>query len=69
LSSGSSRRLQLSHDKFERALRRGVRFGRAKKVSAYQRREAIDRIAAAEAVADVARTFGIDRATVYRLKP
>jgi DNA-binding CsgD family transcriptional regulator len=32
-------------------------------------REALDRIAAGEAVAEVARTFGIDRATVYRLKP
>jgi DNA invertase Pin-like site-specific DNA recombinase len=30
---------------------------------------ALDRIAAGEAVAEVARTFGIDRATVYRLKP
>jgi DNA invertase Pin-like site-specific DNA recombinase len=29
----------------------------------------MDRIAAGEAVAEVARTFGIDRATVYRLKP
>jgi DNA invertase Pin-like site-specific DNA recombinase len=46
-----------------------VRFGRPKKPSAHQRREAIDRIAAGEAAAEVARTFGIDRATVYRLKP
>jgi transposase-like protein len=29
----------------------------------------MDRIAAGDAVAEVARTFGIDRATVYRLKP
>jgi transposase-like protein len=29
----------------------------------------MDRIAAGEAVAEVARTFGVDRATVYRLKP
>jgi DNA invertase Pin-like site-specific DNA recombinase len=46
-----------------------VRFGRPKKLSAHQRRKAIDRIAAGEAVAEVARTFGIDRATAYRLKP
>jgi transposase-like protein len=39
------------------------------KLSAHQRREAMDRIAAGEAVAEVARTFGIDRATVYRLRP
>jgi DNA invertase Pin-like site-specific DNA recombinase len=52
-----------------RAKARGVRFGRPKKLSTHQRREAMDRIAAGEAVAEVARTFGIDRATVYRLKP
>jgi DNA invertase Pin-like site-specific DNA recombinase len=53
----------------ERAKARGVRFGRTKKLTAHQRREALDRIAAGEAVAEVARTFGVDRATVYRLKP
>jgi DNA invertase Pin-like site-specific DNA recombinase len=53
----------------ERAKARGVRFGRPRKLLAHQRREAMDRIAAGEAVAEVARTFGIDRATVYRLKP
>jgi DNA invertase Pin-like site-specific DNA recombinase len=53
----------------ERAKARGVRFGRPKKLSAHQRREALDRINAGEAVAEVARTFGIDRATVYRLRP
>jgi hypothetical protein len=31
--------------------------------------EAMDRITAGEAVAEVARAFGIDRATVYRLRP
>jgi DNA invertase Pin-like site-specific DNA recombinase len=46
-----------------------LRFGRPKKLSAHQRREAIDRINAGEAVAEVARTFGVDRATVYRLRP
>jgi DNA invertase Pin-like site-specific DNA recombinase len=45
-----------------------VRFGRPKKLAALQRRGALDRIDAGEAVAEVARTFGIDRATVYRLK-
>jgi hypothetical protein len=48
----------------ERAKARGVRFGRPKKVSAHQRREAMDRVEAGEAVVDVARTFGVDRATV-----
>jgi hypothetical protein len=46
-----------------------VRFGRPKKLSAHQRREAIERISAGEAVAEVARTLGVDRATVYRLRP
>jgi putative DNA-invertase from lambdoid prophage Rac len=50
-----------------RAKTRGVRFGRPKKLTAHPRREAMDRIAAGEAVAEVARTFGVDRATVYRL--
>jgi DNA invertase Pin-like site-specific DNA recombinase len=53
----------------ERAKARGVRFVRPKKLSAHQRREAIDQVNAGEAVADVARTFGVDRATVYRLQP
>jgi DNA invertase Pin-like site-specific DNA recombinase len=52
----------------ERAKARGVRFGRPKKLSAHQRREAIDRLNAREAVTEIARTFGIDRATVYRLQ-
>jgi putative DNA-invertase from lambdoid prophage Rac len=51
-----------------RAKTRGVRFGRPKKLTAHPRREAMDRIAAGEAVAEVARTFGVDRATVYRLE-
>jgi DNA invertase Pin-like site-specific DNA recombinase len=53
----------------ERAKARGVRFGRPKKLSAHQRREALARLNAGEAVTEIARTFGIDRATVYRLQP
>jgi DNA invertase Pin-like site-specific DNA recombinase len=45
----------------ERAKSRGVRFGRPKKLSAHQRREAIERVNAGETVADVARTFGTGR--------
>ena len=47
---------------------RGVRFGRPRKLSAHQRREAIKRLDAGDAVVDVARTFGVDRATLYRLR-
>jgi DNA invertase Pin-like site-specific DNA recombinase len=53
----------------ERAKARGVRFGRPRKLSPHQRREAIERINAGEPVADVARTFGINRSTLYRLTP
>jgi Helix-turn-helix domain of resolvase/Resolvase, N terminal domain len=52
----------------ERAKGRGVRFGRPLKLSAHQRREAIERLDAGDAVVDVARTFGVDRATLYRLR-
>ena len=52
----------------ERAKMRGVRFGRPRKLSAHQRREAINRLDAGDAVVDVARTFGVDRATLYRLR-
>jgi DNA invertase Pin-like site-specific DNA recombinase len=47
----------------ERAQARGVRFGRPLKLSPHQRREAIERLDAGDAVVDVARTFG-----VYRLR-
>jgi hypothetical protein len=53
----------------ERAKARGVRFGRPKKLFPHQRREAIERVSAGEAGAEVARTFGVDRVTVYRLRP
>jgi hypothetical protein len=51
----------------ERAKVRGVRFGRPLKLSPHQRREAIERDAG-DAVMDVARSFGVDRATLYRLR-
>ena len=47
---------------------RRVRFGRPLKLSPHQRREAIERLDAGDAVVDVARTFGVDRATLYRLR-
>jgi DNA invertase Pin-like site-specific DNA recombinase len=52
----------------ERAKGRGVRFGRPLKLSPHQRREAIERLDAGDAVVDVARSFGVDRATLYRLR-
>ena len=52
----------------ERAKVNGVRFGRPLKLSHHQRREALERLDAGESVVDIARTFGVDRATLYRLK-
>jgi DNA invertase Pin-like site-specific DNA recombinase len=52
----------------ERAKGRGVRFGRPLKLSPHQRREAIARLDAGDAVMDVARTSGVDRATLYRMR-
>jgi DNA invertase Pin-like site-specific DNA recombinase len=52
----------------ERAKKDGVRFGRPLKLTAHQRREALQRMDAGESVVDLARTFGVDRATLYRLQ-
>jgi DNA invertase Pin-like site-specific DNA recombinase len=52
----------------ERAKAKGVRFGRPAKLSAHQRREALQRMDAGESVVDLARTFGVDRATLYRMQ-
>jgi len=41
---------------------------RPRKLSSHQRREAIERLDAGDAVVDVARTFRVDRATLYRLR-
>jgi DNA invertase Pin-like site-specific DNA recombinase len=51
----------------ERAKARGVRFGRKLKVTAHQRREALARREAGEALTDIARTFGVSHATISRL--
>jgi DNA invertase Pin-like site-specific DNA recombinase len=52
----------------ERAKTAGVRFGRPAKLSAHQRREALQRMDAGESMVDLARTFGVDRATLYRMQ-
>jgi hypothetical protein len=52
----------------ERARSAGVRFGRPNKLSAHQRREALQRMEAGEPVVELARTFGVDRATLYRMQ-
>jgi Resolvase, N terminal domain/HNH endonuclease len=45
----------------------GVKLGRPNMLDHHQRREAIERLSADEAVIDVPRTFGVNRATLYRL--
>jgi DNA invertase Pin-like site-specific DNA recombinase len=50
-----------------RAMAKGVRFGRPPALSAHQRREAIDRLAAGSAQADLARSYGVSQATISRL--
>jgi DNA invertase Pin-like site-specific DNA recombinase len=50
-----------------RAKARGVKFGRPSKLSAHQRQEALQRLAAGETQADVARTYAVDPTTIGRL--
>jgi DNA invertase Pin-like site-specific DNA recombinase len=51
----------------KRAKDRGVRFGRPPKMSLHQRQEALQRLAASETQADVARSYAVDAATISRL--
>jgi DNA invertase Pin-like site-specific DNA recombinase len=53
----------------KRAQERGVKFGRPPRLTAHQRREALQRLAAGESRADVARSFGVDPKTIGRLRP
>jgi len=48
---------------------RGVRFGRPRKLTPHQRQEALQRLAAGETQADVARTYNVDATTIGRLRP
>ena len=51
----------------ERAKARGVRFGRKLKLTPHQRREALARREAGEALTDIARTFGVSHSRISRL--
>jgi DNA invertase Pin-like site-specific DNA recombinase len=51
----------------KRAQARGVRFGRPRKLTAHQRQEAMNRLAAGETMADVARSYAVDPTTIGRL--
>jgi DNA invertase Pin-like site-specific DNA recombinase len=51
----------------KRARQNGIRFGRKPKLTAYQRQEPLERLAAGESQSTIARTFNVDRATISRL--
>ena len=51
----------------KRAQERGVRFGRPRKLTAHQRDEALQRIAAGETQADIARLLNVSPPTISRL--
>jgi DNA invertase Pin-like site-specific DNA recombinase len=52
----------------EAAKRRGVRFGRPRKLNADQVQVASQLLAEGKAVCDIARTFNVHEATIYRLR-
>jgi DNA invertase Pin-like site-specific DNA recombinase len=52
----------------KRAKERGVRFGRPRKLTPHQRREALQRLTAGETQADIARTYNVDATTIGRLQ-
>jgi DNA invertase Pin-like site-specific DNA recombinase len=51
-----------------RAKARGVQFGRPPVLTAHQRQQALQRLAAGETQADVARTYNVSQATISRLE-
>jgi DNA invertase Pin-like site-specific DNA recombinase len=51
----------------KRAKDKGVTFGRPPVLTVHQRREALERLAAGEAQADVARSYAVSQATISRL--
>jgi DNA invertase Pin-like site-specific DNA recombinase len=52
----------------KRAQARGVKFGRKLKLTPHQRREALARREAGEALTNIARTFGVSHSTISRLR-
>ena len=52
----------------KRAMGRGVRFGRPRTLTPFQRQEAMARLQAGETQADVARSYGVDATTIGRIR-
>jgi DNA invertase Pin-like site-specific DNA recombinase len=53
----------------KRAMAKGFRFGRKRKLSDYQRAEAIKRRAAGETLMAIAASYGVHVSTISRLEP
>jgi DNA invertase Pin-like site-specific DNA recombinase len=53
----------------KRAMSRGIRFGRPRKLDPHQRAEALERLRNGETQADIARTYGVADTTIGRLVP
>ncbi len=51
----------------KRAMAAGIKFGRKRKLSDYQRAEAIKRRAAGETLASIAKSYGVDISMISRL--
>ena len=51
----------------EAAMKRGVRFGRPNKLSAAQRELAVRLLDEGQSVQEIARTFNVNRSTIYRM--
>ena len=51
----------------KRAMDRGVKFGRPRKLNSHQRQEVLARLAAGETMSDIARTYAVDHSTISRL--
>jgi hypothetical protein len=52
----------------KRAMAAGVKFGRKRKLSDYQRAEAVKRRAAGETLAAIAKSYGVDLSMISRLE-
>jgi DNA invertase Pin-like site-specific DNA recombinase len=53
----------------ERAKERGAKFGRKPKLNPHQRKEALKRVEAGEALRDIARSYAVSHSTISRLSP
>ena len=51
----------------KRAMANGIKFGRKRKLSEYQRNEAVKRRDAGETLANIAKSYGVDLSMISRL--